>query len=196
MQNVAFSGKVKKGGNLKWILLCVFLAVAIAGAVIVVVLASTGKTFPEIPQTEEEKAPVFTLGDATATYDLYRFYFLGHKHLLSGGNDAYFDEMDTDSVFAEIDADVREDIAYLYAMFAFAAQLGVTEKEIDELYEELLRMTKSGGEFAGTTYLGYKSEEEYRKSLAANHMNDAVYRLTLRAYAAEYKATERFAATA
>ena len=188
--------KEKKGGRLRWILLGAFLALAFTAAIILIVVGKMNETFPEIPQTDEEKSPVFTVGDETATYDLYRYYFLGYKNLMSGGDDSYFEDKDTAAIYAEIDERVRADIARLYASLALAERLGVTDREIDEIYDELLRLTRSGGEFAGMVYVGFESEEAYKKSLAENNMSDAVYRLVLRAYAAEYKASAAFAVNA
>lgn len=192
----AIQPKKEKGGRLKWILLCVFLVLAIGAAVAVVVVNTVNKTFPEIPQTEEEKTPIFTIGDETVTYDLYRYYFLGYKNLMSNGDDSYFDGKDTAAIYAEIDEKVRTDIAYLYATLKLAETLSVEDDALDELYETLLRMTRSGGEFADTVYVGFENEDAYRKSLAANNMTDAVYRLTLRAYAAEYAASNAFSQNA
>ena len=188
--------KEKKGGRLRWILLGVFLALAFTAAIILIVVGKMNETFPEIPQTDEEKSPVFTVGDETVTYDLYRYYFLGYKNLMSGGDDSYFEDKDTAAIYAEIDERVRADIARLYASLALAERLGVTDREIDEIYDELLRLTRSGGEFAGMVYDGFESEEAYKKSLAENNMSDAVYRLVLRAYAAEYEASAAFAVNA
>ena len=190
------SKEVKKGGHLKWILLCVFLVAAIGVAVTVVIVSTLNKTFREIPQTEEEKTPVFMIGDDTVTYDLYRYYFLGYKNLMSNGDDSYFDGKDTAAIYAEIDEKVRADIARLYATLHLSETLSVNDDELDRIYETLLRMTRSGGEFAGATYVGFESEDAYRKSLAENNMSDAVYRLILRAYAAEYAASNAFAENA
>lgn len=181
----------KKGGQLKWIILAVVLALIIGGfTVTVLVLNLFGSTFRESEQTPSEARVVMTLGDHEVTYDLYSYLFLNHKATAEArGETAGLSESE---VFALVNERVIKDVASLYATLDTVTAVGASEDDVEATLDTLRELTRSGGEFGGNTYDGFDYEWVYHEVLSESKMTDYVYRLLLRKIAADYVAAEHY----
>jgi len=181
----------KKGGQLKWIILSVVLALVIGGfTVTVLVLNLFGATFREREQTASEARVVMTVGDHEVTYDLYSYLFLNHKATAEEkGETAGLSDKE---VFSLVHARVVKDVASLYAALDTVAAVGASETDVDAAVDTLRELTRGGGEFAGNTYEGFDYEWVYDDVLKEKKMTDHVYRLFLRKIAADYVAAEHY----
>lgn len=197
MKNAETALPNRKKGRRKWYILSAVIAALLIGLILFLIFGVRKTIYPEVKPTDEEKTVVMKLGDHEVSYDLYRYFFLGCKNLISGGDDAYFDGMDSAEAFRLIDGQARKELADFFAAFDMAKEIGVDldGKDFSKTYRRLLAISMTGGEFDGTTYAGYKDEKTYRQALKENGMNDASFRLSVRSYAAEYAAAVAYNAS-
>ena len=181
----------KKGGQLKWIILAVVLALIIGGfTVTVLVLNLFGSTFREQTQTEAEARVVMTLGDHEVTYDLYSYFFLNHKATAESRGET--EGLSESEVFSLLHSRVVKDLASLYATLDTVSAVGASETDVDAAVDTLRELTRGGGEFGGNVYEGFDYEWVYHEVLSESKMTDYVYRLLLRKIAADYVAAEHY----
>ena len=183
----------KKKGRLKWIVLTASLLLIIGGfTVTVLVLNLFGSTFRETAPSKKEAEVALTMGDYEVTYDLYSYLFLSHKAAIEESGEVDLSALsDADAVLL-LNERVLADLSKLYATFATAKTVKAPESELEAVYDELRRLTRSGGSFAGQYYDGFGYEWVYYDMLKENCMTDFVYRLYLREVAADYVAASTF----
>lgn len=183
----------KKKGRLKWIILTAALVLIIGGfTVTVLVLNLFGSSFRETAPSKKEAEVVLTMGDYEVTYDLYSYLFLNHKASIEEKGEIDLSKLSDADAFSLLNERVLADLAKLYATLATAKAVNAPESEIKDVYDELRRLTRSGGDFADRHYEGFGYEWVYHDMLKESYMTDRVYRLYLEEIAADYVAASTF----
>ncbi len=188
----ALAAEVKKPFPLKWVILAAVLAV-VAVTLVVYFVFFFHKPFSAIARSEKEAETVLLLdGETEVPYDLYRYFFLNLKENtdLTG--------LTKEEAYDLLHEKTLREIAALYATSSYAASLSVTaeDRNVQKMLDELLLLTRYGGESFGYTLSGFANMEAYKTFLAENHMTDAVYRMTLLSMALEYEAAGVFTTSA
>lgn len=133
------------------------------------VCSCSNKYYKEIPQTDEEKRVVMTVGDHEVTYDFFRAVFLSYNDRNSVTDTESFDNaMNT----------VIEFFAYFYSVFDMCADEGISVKsnEIMNRVDDVVAASIDGGTAEGVKYDAIGSFEKYKEALAGRNMNDFVNR--------------------
>ncbi len=117
-------------------------------------------------------------GSYTATYDLYRYFYLNYKAELKGAykNDA--GETETDALDRAVRARVAEAVRGLYGMISLAADYGITPTDGD--------IRASAIEYIDAVR-GYYGASAYAAELENNYMTEQVFDFLVRADGTEDK---------
>ena len=152
----------------------------------VVSIVGCSRFYEPQESTEEESRTVMTLKYNNKTYEvkyeLYRAFFLTYKSEIDGGDESVWTGEDKDEYVARIDAMIIESVIEIYSTLALAESIGIDpySTEVGKKVNEYVNLSVEGGDLGGVSYPGYKSYDDYLKSLKEKNLNYSVQTLLFR----------------
>ena len=146
-------------------------------------LASCGEKYEPVKSTKEESRVIYTMTvdgeEYEVKYELYRMIFLSNKALIDGGDDSVWTSDNKDEYIKRMDKLVYERSAEIFAVFAYAKQLGINPYSVavdDKIYEYIV-LSVEGNQ---ADVQGHGTYEKFLESLKERYMNYSVMELMLR----------------
>lgn len=158
---------------------CCAFAFLLFMSIISSMLYSCGDKYEkDIPKsTSDDLRVVMTIGDYEVPVELYYYYFMNYKNQYDGGDNSYWDDIETNESKAaeleEIRASIIESIADCAATFDLCLKYDIDPdgKSVTSAVNDTV-IDYIENQFGGV--------DEYLKNIESAYMNDSVFRYTMK----------------
>ena len=139
---------------------------------ILLAMPLTSCTDSSLKSTEDDLRTVMTIAGYDVPYEQFRYFLMNYKAQIDGGNESVWLGDDAEEYIKKLDGYVVDALRGLYAVLDICKDYGIniTDKDIQAAVDMTVEDTI-------ISYDGKnKGHKKYAAGLAANYMNDAVYR--------------------
>jgi hypothetical protein len=158
---------------------CVTFAFLLLICTLSLLLCSCGDKYEKVipKSTSDDLRVVMTIGDYEIPLDLYYYYFMNYKNQYDGGDNSYWDDIETNANKAaeleEIRASVIESIKDCAATFDLCLKYDIDPDG---------KSVKSAVNDVVTDYIEnqFGGVEEYLENIESAYMNDSVFRYIMK----------------
>lgn len=158
---------------------CITFAFSLLISIMSLMLYSCGDKYEKVipKSTSDDLRVVMTIGDYEVPFELYYYYFMNYKNQYDGGDNSYWDDIETNATKAaeleEIRASIIESIADCAATFDLCLKYDIDpdgKSVINAVNDTVIDYIEN--QFGGV--------DEYLQNIESAYMNDSVFRYTMK----------------